>query len=75
MSNPKPVVSRHGANQYGAKPYVVGYVLSLALTLMAYVLVTQHHAGKTFLIVLVAGLALIQFLVQMFFFLHLNQKL
>jgi cytochrome o ubiquinol oxidase operon protein cyoD len=60
--------------------YIAGFVLSLMLTLTAYMLVFRHvntfHSlisHKTLMIMLV-GLALTQLLVQLVFFLHLDRE-
>jgi cytochrome o ubiquinol oxidase operon protein cyoD len=54
--------------------YIFGFILSIALTLTAYfVTVNRLLTGWDFMLVVV-GLAFIQFLVQLIFFLHLNQE-
>ena len=55
--------------------YVVGYILSIYLTVMAYLLVANHMNSKVVLIGLVVGLALLQFAVQLLFFLHLGREM
>lgn len=57
----KPVVS-----------YIVGFVLSVVLTLLAYFAVTQHWLEGSGLVGLIMGLAAVQFIVQVVFFLHLG---
>ena len=54
--------------------YVTGYLLSLLLTIGAYIVVTQHRLVHSALIVSIIGLAIAQVLVQLFFFLHLGQE-
>ena len=60
--------------------YVVGFVLSVVCTLVAYLLVYVHvhsqHVTLThpFIITAIVGLALAQFIVQLFFFLHLGRE-
>ncbi|MDB5178616.1 MAG: putative cytochrome ubiquinol oxidase chain cyoD [Patescibacteria group bacterium] len=60
--------------------YVVGFVLSVLLTLGAYFVVAQHLPGEhpwlshRVLIGAVVGLAVIQLMVQLFFFLHLGRE-
>jgi cytochrome o ubiquinol oxidase operon protein cyoD len=56
------------------RTYVSGYVLSMALTLAAYLSVTHPAFSSTTLVVIIIGLALVQFLVQLVFFLHLGQE-
>jgi cytochrome o ubiquinol oxidase operon protein cyoD len=57
----------------GVGSYVVGFVLSLALTLVAYTCVVSHSFG-TYLIAVIVALAIAQLLVQLFFFLHLGRE-
>ena len=53
--------------------YVVGFVLSLGLTIVPYLLVTkQVFSGKNLLLTII-GLALVQMVVQILFFLHLGR--
>ena len=52
------------------KSYIIGFILSLALTLAAYFAVINQVPVTLWVI---TGLALIQFLVQLIFFLHLGQ--
>ncbi|MGH7157522.1 MAG: cytochrome o ubiquinol oxidase subunit IV [Candidatus Saccharimonadales bacterium] len=55
--------------------YVAGFVLSVALTLVAYALVVnQALASRNLLIGAIIGLAVVQFVVQMVFFLHLGRE-
>lgn len=57
-----------------AAPYVTGFVLSLILTLAAYMLVANHLLAGYWLIGCIAVLAVAQFVVQMLFFLHLADE-
>ena len=52
------------------KSYLTGFILSVILTLAAYFAVT-NHASNALLIIL--ALAVVQLVVQLVFFLHLNQ--
>lgn len=56
------------------KSYISGYVLSLALTLLAYALVRQHAYTRDVLLGLIVGLALVQFGVQLVCFLHFGRS-
>jgi cytochrome o ubiquinol oxidase operon protein cyoD len=56
------------------KTYVIGYVSALALTLAAYVLVVRDVLSGWALTVALIALALVQVLVQLFFFLHLGRE-
>lgn len=52
--------------------YVTGYLLSIYLTMAAYLLVTNHAFDNFFMVILLVTLALLQFFVQLYYFLHLN---
>lgn len=52
------------------KSYIIGFILSLALTLGAYFAVIYHAPVTLFVII---SLALTQLLVQLIFFLHVGQ--
>lgn len=60
--------------------YVIGFVLSLTLTLIAFGLLIQHldnhHAGlsHTFIFWSIVGLAIVQLIIQLVFFLHLGRE-
>jgi cytochrome o ubiquinol oxidase operon protein cyoD len=60
-------------NHATLKMYVTGFVLSIALTLAAYFLVTSGEIFGNVLIGAILVLAVVQFVVQAFFFLHLGQ--
>lgn len=51
--------------------YIVGFVLSIALTLVAYSFVTSEVLQGWSLVMALTGLALVQTLVQLLLFLHL----
>ena len=67
-------------NQIRLRSYIVGFLASLTLTLVAYVFVARHvHShhliySDNFLVGLVVILAIVQFFVQMIFFLHLGTE-
>lgn len=52
------------------KSYITGFLLSLGLTLAAYFAVVNHVALTLWVI---TGLAMVQLVVQLIFFLHLGQ--
>jgi cytochrome o ubiquinol oxidase subunit IV len=67
-------------DQVHLKGYIIGFISSIVLTTVAFLMVndhlTSHHSQfpHALLIPLLAGLALIQFVVQMVFFLHLGTE-
>lgn len=58
---------------YLVAKYVIGFSVCLLLTAAAYVAVTQHLFGGA-LIPIIVGLASVQVLVQLVFFLHLGEE-
>ena len=54
--------------------YFTGYILSVICTLTAYILVVRYNLSKWVLVYVLAGLAIIQFLIQMRLFLHLGKE-
>lgn len=54
--------------------YIIGFVMSVAITIMAYVLVVEKIWPNDAIIFTVAGLAVLQLIVQLIFFLHLGQS-
>ena len=75
MSNrPNVTVAEHETDRGTLRTYVIGFVASIVLTLGAYLLVAHHLLSRRLLIAAVIGLALVQFLVQLLFFLHLGRE-
>lgn len=75
MSDTKTViVSRHDAERRSLHSYVIGFGLSVVMTLIAYLLVVHDVFSRPILMAIIAGLALLQFAVQVLFFLHLSQE-
>ncbi len=54
------------------KMYVTGFILSLFLTIVPYLLVVNHAFTAKNLVLAVVALGLAQFVVQVIFFLHLS---
>lgn len=54
--------------------YIGGFVSALALTFAAYWLVTSRAVEGGWLIALLMGLAVVQFIVQLVFFLHVGHE-
>lgn len=54
--------------------YIVGFVLAVGLTILAYLTVTEHWLVGSTLVFGLMGLAVIQFVVQLIFFLHVGQE-
>lgn len=54
--------------------YLVGFFLSILLTLVAYFIVLERVFDPGILVVIIIGLGVIQMFIQLFFFLHLGQE-
>jgi cytochrome o ubiquinol oxidase subunit IV len=71
----QPAVVEHDIGQGTLKTYVNGFISSVVLTITAYLVITHRLFGSTdWLIAAVIALALIQFMVQLLFFLHLGRE-
>ncbi len=68
------LTSHHDSGQGSVFSYVIGFISSIALTLIAYYLVVNHILQGWQLIGAIIGLAVIQLLVQLFCFLHLGRE-
>lgn len=62
---------RHTPVQYAL--YVIGFILSIVTTLVAYFFVVNHIWPKDALIVIVLAIAVVQLVVQVVFFLHIGR--
>lgn len=56
------------------KSYLLGFILSLLFTIIPYYLVTNHVLTSDVLTAGILGLAMIQLLIQLIFFLHLGEE-
>jgi cytochrome o ubiquinol oxidase operon protein cyoD len=56
------------------RSYTIGFILSIVFTLAAYFSVTEHIFSGNLLLAILFGLALIQFFIQLVFFLHLGKE-
>lgn len=73
MKHPsKSVVAIENEMHGTLKSYVIGFILSLVLTLASFLLVSEHLLPAWTLILTIVGLAVVQVVVQLLFFLHLG---
>lgn len=56
------------------KSYFYGFIISLILTIMAYLLVSKHLLSGKLLILTVVSLGCLQAVAQLFYFLHLGKE-
>jgi cytochrome o ubiquinol oxidase subunit IV len=54
------------------KAYIIGFVLSIVLTIIPLVLVLDHMMAKSALVVSILLAAVLQFVLQLFFFMHIR---
>lgn len=60
--------------KYKISHYIIGFTLSLALTLTAYILVVNKYFSSKATLALIMALAIVQLFVQLIFFLHLGSE-
>lgn len=61
--------SGHGS----VKSYVIGFILSIVLTIIPLMLVLKHMLTGVALTASILTMAVLQFLVQLFFFMHIRE--
>lgn len=54
------------------KAYMTGFILSIVLTIIPLVLVLDHLLAKSALVVSILLAAVLQFVIQLFFFMHIR---
>jgi len=69
----KVVAAHHEVDPGSPRSYTAGFVLSIVLTVAAYLIADQQRASGWTLIYIVVGLAVVQLFVQLVFFLHLGR--
>ncbi|HVW23530.1 MAG TPA: cytochrome C oxidase subunit IV family protein [Candidatus Saccharimonadales bacterium] len=75
MSPQKDVVySEHTPHAIALGRYVTGFVLSIVCTMLAYEAVVSQQFRRVQMIIGLLVLAVVQFFVQIYFFLHLGQE-
>lgn len=62
------------ADKHLLHAYISGFIFSVALTLVAYFMVVQNSMSRGWLIGVVVALGIVQLLVQLVFFLHLDKE-
>lgn len=76
MTKPKHniVLAQHDTERGTLRSYTTGFVLSVSLTLLAYLAAIRQTLSGRALMVWLLGLAVVQFVVQLFFFLHIGKE-
>jgi len=75
MKNDPDVINPHDVLHGNFKSYVIGFVLSILLTLASFFLVMEHLLPTWTLIYTIVGIGLIQAFVQLHFFLNFTHDL
>lgn len=60
-------------NHGSLKSYVIGFVLSIVLTIIPLVMVMNNLFDKTTTVIWILVMAVLQFIVQLFFFMHIRE--
>lgn len=70
----------HGQDNHGEhethgslKAYVTGYILSIVLTIIPLIVVFNMSLSNTVTLIVILVAAILQFIVQLFFFMHLKE--
>ncbi|WP_219836815.1 cytochrome o ubiquinol oxidase subunit IV [Paenibacillus sp. R14(2021)] len=67
----------HGHDEHEShgslKSYIIGFILSIVLTLIPLIIVFKTNMGKTAVIATIIAMAIIQLLVQLLFFMHIRE--
>ncbi|HXE10324.1 MAG TPA: cytochrome o ubiquinol oxidase subunit IV [Verrucomicrobiae bacterium] len=74
MNEPKVVVVKHEHNGGSIRTYTIGFVLSIVLTVAAYILTSKGTLSGWSLVYILGALAVAQLLVQLIFFLHMGRE-
>ena len=75
MSEHKQAVASHFESHGSVRGYVIGFLSCIVITLTAYFTATTEVVSSDVAIGIIAGLAILQCLVQLRFFLHLGEEL
>lgn len=73
MSQPHTESHNNHESHGSLKSYIIGFALSIILTIIPLVAVMNHMLGKTGTLVLILLMAVLQFGVQLFFFMHVKE--
>lgn len=75
MSEPAKIVyAKHDTERGTLASYTTGFVLSIIFTVWAYLSVIRHVFSAKLLVVWLLVLAVVQFVVQLLFFLHIGKE-
>jgi cytochrome c oxidase subunit 4 len=58
----------------GPQKHIVGFILSLALTIIAFAAVSAGDINPTFTYIILVGMAVVQVFIQMAFWMHMKDR-
>ncbi|MUT67901.1 cytochrome o ubiquinol oxidase subunit IV [Paenibacillus sp. NEAU-GSW1] len=74
MAGPNAHNSHDSHESHGSmKSYVIGFLLSIVLTILPLVVVMNDMMSRTATVVFILIMAALQFIVQLFFFMHIRE--
>ncbi|PPI87708.1 cytochrome o ubiquinol oxidase subunit IV [Candidatus Pantoea edessiphila] len=68
------VIKEDNTSHVNIKSYIIGFILSIILTNIPFWIVMAENTSRSFMLVVVVSCAIIQILVHLFCFLHLDNK-
>ena len=74
MNEQQTVVAEVDAHSLSLTKYVVGFLASVFVTLGAYIVTVRSGLDHNVVITIISLLAIVQFLIQMIFFLHIGTE-
>ena len=72
MSHSPHEPSHGGASHGSVKSYLIGFILSVILTVIPFMMVMNGTASHSTILAVVVGMAVIQVIVHLIYFLHMN---
>ncbi|CAI0709846.1 Cytochrome o ubiquinol oxidase protein CyoD [Serratia entomophila] len=72
MSHSSHETSHGGASHGSVKSYLIGFILSIILTVIPFAMVMNGTASHSTILAVVVGMAVIQVVVHLIYFLHMN---
>ncbi|RTF16514.1 cytochrome o ubiquinol oxidase subunit IV [Serratia marcescens] len=72
MSHSSHEPSHGGASHGSVKSYLIGFILSIILTVIPFAMVMNGTASHSTILAVVVGMAVIQVIVHLVYFLHMN---
>ncbi|OAS16310.1 cytochrome o ubiquinol oxidase subunit IV [Paenibacillus oryzisoli] len=73
MSKPHADTHNNHESHGSLKSYIIGFALSILLTIIPLVVVMNDMLGRTGTLFLILLMAVLQFAVQLFFFMHVKE--